>query len=98
MRDLRLTRSFYGEVEDSLAPIQPVKGRRALDNVSIEWLWRSLKYEEVYLKDYRDLSAARSGIGPWFRFYNRQRTLQVIESQTSWAWYRGLKSLQHVAA
>ena len=46
---------------------------RCLDNVFVERLWRSLKYEEVYLKDHDDVVAARSGIGWWFQFYNLER-------------------------
>lgn len=46
---------------------------RCLDNVFVERLWRSLKYEEVYLKDHEDVGAARNGIGGWFQFYNFER-------------------------
>ena len=49
---------------------------RCLDNIFIERLWRSLKYEEVYLRDYTRVPEARSGIGNWFRFYNHQRSHQ----------------------
>jgi len=41
-----------------------------MDNVFIERLWRSLKYEEVYLKGYGDGREARAGIGAWIAFYN----------------------------
>jgi putative transposase len=44
---------------------------RWLDNVFIERLWRSLKYEEVYLKGYADGREARAGIGAWVAFYNK---------------------------
>jgi len=46
---------------------------RALDNVFVERLWRSAKYEEVYLNDYEDLWQAEAGIGAWFAFYNTER-------------------------
>ena len=46
---------------------------RCLDNVFIERLWRSLKYEEVYLKAYENGSEARAGIGKWLSFYNQIR-------------------------
>ena len=39
---------------------------RALDNVFVERLWRSVKYEEVYLKDYDSVPAARAGLGDYF--------------------------------
>jgi putative transposase len=71
---------------------------RALDNVFVERLWRSLKYEDVYLKDYGDLNAARVGIGSWFRFYNRQRPHQALGNHTPWDRYRRLEPLRNAAA
>jgi len=41
-----------------------------MDNVFIERLWRSLKYEDIYLKGYADGREARAGIGAWIAFYN----------------------------
>jgi putative transposase len=55
---------------------------RCLDNVFIERLWRSLKYEEVYLRDYTAVSEARTGIGPWFCFYNHERPHQSLGYRT----------------
>jgi len=46
---------------------------RCLDNIFCERLWRSLKYEEVYLKAYATTAEARTEIGKWFRFYNDER-------------------------
>lgn len=46
---------------------------RCLDNVFVERLWRSLKYEEVFPGDYEGVAAARSGIDRWFSFYNFER-------------------------
>src|SRR5207244_3352286 len=51
------------------------KGRR-MDNIFIERLWRSLKYEEVYLHAYASVAEATAGIGNWFRFYNEERQHQ----------------------
>ena len=50
---------------------------RYLDNISIERLWRSLKYEEVYLKAYGSPAEARGGIGAWLSFYNDERPHQT---------------------
>ncbi len=69
---------------------------RWLDNVFIERLWRSLKYEEVYLKGYADGREARAGIGAWIAFYNHASehpSGYVVEAKRfSWAgsWYRGV--------
>ena len=55
---------------------------RWLDNVFIERLWRSLKYEEVYLKGYADGREARAGIASWFAFYNGIRPHQGLAGRT----------------
>jgi putative transposase len=62
---------------------------RCLDNIFIERLWRSLKYEEVYLNDYRLVTEACAGIERWFRFYNHERLHQSLEYKTPAAVYRG---------
>jgi putative transposase len=55
---------------------------RALDNIFVERLWRSLKYEEVYLKSYNSVSDAIQGIGDYFKFYNHERLHQSLDYQT----------------
>lgn len=55
---------------------------RWMDNVFIERLWRSVKYEEVYLRAYDSVAAARAGVGAYFTFYNTQRTHQALGRQT----------------
>src|SRR4249920_656149 len=51
---------------------------RCMDNVFIERLWRSLKYEEVYLHAYGNVAAAKAGIGAWLVFYNEERQLRAM--------------------
>lgn len=60
---------------------------RCIDNVFVERLWRSLKYEEVYLKDYDDLVEARAGIRAYFEFYNDRRRHQALGHQTPASFY-----------
>ena len=55
---------------------------RALDNIFVERLWRSVKYEEVYLKDYQSVSDAESGLKEYFQFYNQHRLHQALDYQT----------------
>jgi len=55
---------------------------RWVDNVFVERLWRSLKYEEVYLKAYETVADARQGMANYFRFYNRERRHQALNRQT----------------
>ena len=55
---------------------------RAMDNIFVERLWRSLKYEEVYLKDYATPSEARQGVGGYMQFYDYQRIHQALDYRT----------------
>jgi putative transposase len=61
---------------------------RCLDNVFVERLWRSLKYEEVYLHAYDTVAEARAGIGRYLAFYNDERPHQALGYQTPDAFYR----------
>jgi putative transposase len=62
---------------------------RALDNVFVERLWRSVKYEEVYLREYNTVREARQGLGRYFGFYNDERLHQALGYRTPAAVYRG---------
>jgi len=53
-----------------------------MDNIFIERLWRSLKYEEVYLHAYTSVAEAKAGIGAWLSFYNEQRQHQSLGYRT----------------
>ena len=53
-----------------------------MDNVFVERLWRSVKYEEVYLKVYESVAEARAGIGAYLRFYNNERPHQALDYRT----------------
>ena len=61
---------------------------RALDNIFVERLWRSVKYEEVYLKDYRQVPDAIGGLSGYFGFYNGERLHQSLDYQTPATVYR----------
>jgi putative transposase len=60
---------------------------RALDNVFVERLWRTVKYEEVYLKDYRTPREAMHGFATFFQGYNTERPHQALGYQTPAAVY-----------
>ena len=62
------------------------------DNVFVERLWRSLKYEEVYLRAYDSVGDAKSGIGGWIGFYNKVRRHQGLGNCTPQQVYYGLDS------
>ncbi len=55
---------------------------RCHDNTFIESLWRSLKYEEIYLREYIDGAALRAGLEEYFRFYNEERPHQAFKYRT----------------
>jgi putative transposase len=59
---------------------QDGKGR-AFDNIFVERLWRSVKYEEVYIKDYSTVAVAIQSLGKYFEFYNHQRLHQALNYQ-----------------
>jgi len=61
---------------------------RALDNVFIERLWWSVKYEDVYLNDYCDGTSLREGLSRYFRFYNTVRSHQALGYRTPATVYR----------
>jgi putative transposase len=62
---------------------------RWMDNVFVERLWRSVKYEEVYLKAYDSVTEAREGIGTYLEFYNTERRHQSLNRQTPDQFYWG---------
>jgi putative transposase len=55
---------------------------RCMDNIFVERLWRSLKYEEVYLNAYENVAEAKAGIGAWLSFYNDERQHQSLGYRT----------------
>ena len=61
---------------------------RWMDNVFIERLWRSLKYEEVYIKGYADGAELRTGVAQWLAFYNHSRPHQALGNQSPMAVWR----------
>ena len=75
-------RSFTGRLE-SAGVLVSMDGRgRALDNIFVERLWRSLKYEEVYLKAYGSVAELEAGVSAWLHFYNHERLHQSLNYRT----------------
>jgi len=64
---------------------------RWVDNVLIERLWRSVKYENVYIKEYPSVVALRRGLRDYFQFYNDERPHDSLEKCTPSEFYNGLK-------
>ncbi len=62
---------------------------RALDNIFVERLWRSVKYEAVYPSQWETVQEARQGLCEYFEFYNRERLHQSLKYKTPWSVYHG---------
>lgn len=76
------SREFTGRLEDAGIAVSRDGRGRALDNVFIERLWRSVKYEDVYIKDYERVSELESGLTAYFRFYDEDRPHQSLDYRT----------------
>jgi putative transposase len=83
------SQAFTGRLEAEKILISMDGRGRALDNVFVERLWRTVKYEDVYLKDYRDPTDAVRNLRPYFTFYNQQRPHQALNYRTPEAVYFG---------
>ena len=72
------SQAFTGRLQQAGVQISMDGRGRALDNIFVERLWRSVKYEEVYLKEYAAMGDAVAGIGGYFHFYNDRRPHQAL--------------------
>ena len=62
---------------------------RALDNIFVERLWRSVKYEAVFSGQWETVQDARIGLHAYFKFYNHERLHQSLNYKTPWSVYHG---------
>jgi putative transposase len=87
--------AFTGKLEAAGVAISMDGRGRFMDNIFIERLWRSIKYEEVHLKAYADGREARAGIGSWMTFYNFRRPHQAMNNQMPMAaWLAGMDKIE----
>jgi putative transposase len=87
--------AFTGKLEAAGVAISMDGRGRFMDNIFIERLWRSIKYEEVHLKAYADGREARAGIGSWMTFYNFRRPHQAMNNQMPMAaWRAGMDKIE----
>ena len=90
--------AFTGKLEAAGVAISMDGRGRFMDNIFIERLWRSIKYEEVHLKAYADGREARAGIGSWMTFYNFRRPHQAMNNQMPMAvWRAGIDAIEAAA-
>ena len=71
---------------------------RWMDNVFIERLWRSIKYEEIYLFEHATVPALRAGVGKWFTRYNDWRPHEALGNLTPAAFYQKALTGPHEAS
>ena len=82
--------AFTGRLRDAQIRISWDGRGRAYDNIFVERLWRSVKYEEVYLKEYATVREAIRELNAYFRFYNTERLHQSLEYKTPRDVYGGI--------
>lgn len=70
---------------------------RTFDNIFVERLWRTVKYENVYLYGYQNIPEAREGLSKYFEFYNRERFHQSLGYKTPWQVYSGTMKTETAA-
>jgi putative transposase len=95
--------AFTSQLESKGVAISMTRKRvprrgRAIDNVFVERLWRSVKYEEVYLKDYVDGWQAEASLAAYFRFYNHERIHQSLGYRTPADVYHERRVVQNMTA
>ncbi len=90
--------AFTGKLEAAGVAISMDGRGRFMDNIFIERLWRSIKYEEIHLKAFADGREARAGIGAWMSFYNERRPHQAMDNQMPMAvWRSGIHEIEAAA-
>ncbi len=81
------SQGFIGVLTSNSISISMDGRGRCLDNIFVERLWRSVKYENVYLKGYQTIPEARAGLAEYFEFYNKERFHQSLDNKTPWQVY-----------
>src|ERR1700716_4168813 len=76
------SREYTGRLEEAGIAVSRDGRGRALDNVFVERPWRSVKYEDIYIKDYGQVSELESGLTAYFRFYDEDRPHQSLDYRT----------------
>jgi putative transposase len=83
--------SFTGRLESAGVAVSMDGRGRALDNVFVERLWRSVKYEDIYIQGYDTVPGLHRGLARYFVFYNDERPHQSLDYRTPAAVYRGME-------
>jgi len=82
--------AFTGRLKSAEIAISMDGRGRVYDNIFVERLWRSVKYEKVYVNDWQQVSEARTGLGEYFVFYNQERPHQSLGNKSPAEVYFGM--------
>jgi putative transposase len=94
----QFTSEAWIEAVESMGAKVSMDGRgRWIDNVFIERLWRSLKCEDIYLKDYRSVPELERGVSRWMKDYNQERIHEGLDYECPWSLYRPKPGLAEAA-
>jgi putative transposase len=89
--------AFTGVLKDHNVKISMDGKGRATDNIMVERLWRTVKYEDIYIKDYETVEDLIAGLRTYFRYYNHERSHQSLGDRTPAEVYWGHESLKRTA-
>jgi len=92
------SKHFTGVLKEAGITISMDGKGRCMDNIFIERLWRSVKYEEIYLKEYETVDALIQSLSKYFDFYNQERPHQTFGEATPEEVYRQGLTLDEKAA
>jgi len=74
--------AFLSVLQDHGIQIRMDGKDRALDNIYVERFWRSLKYEDIYIKDYQNMGELKEGVPRYMHFYNAERFHESLDYET----------------
>ena len=89
--------AFTGVLKDHDIRISMDGKGRAMDNIMVERLWRTVKYEDIYIKDYETVEDLKKGLISYFWFYNNERPHQSLGDRTPAVLYWGTSSSREAA-
>jgi len=85
---------FTSKLKDNKIKISMDGRGMMFDNIFIERLWRTVKYEDIYIKGYETIPEARKGLKEYFKFYNNERYHQSLDYKTPWEYYSGMREME----
>ncbi len=85
------SKDFTQKLLDNKVQISMDSRGRVFDNIFIERLWRTVKYDNIYIQEYHTITDTRQGLKTYFDSYNMERLHQSLDYQTPWEVYSGLK-------